>query len=96
MLDHSSATAYDVQFEVPLQVQGFFLAGVEGLLHLRDALPSEQRLVDDAGPSQEEDVTGNNVAILGATWDGMEGVDKYCVAMDDPSERGKGGEMLQR
>ena len=65
---------YDVQFEVPLQVQGFFLAGVEGLLHLRDALPSEQRLVDDAGPSQEEDVTGNNVAILGATWRGGGGV----------------------
>ena len=70
MLDHSSAAADDVQFEVPLQVQGFFLAAVEGLLHLRDALPSEQRLVDDAGPSQEEDVTGNNVAILGATWRG--------------------------
>ena len=78
MLDHSSAAAYDVQFEVPLQAQGFFLAGVEGFLHLRDALPSEQRLVDDAGPSQEEDVTGNNVAILGATWRGGGGGGVLC------------------
>ena len=93
MLDHSSAAAYDVQFEVPLQVQGFFLAGVEGLLHLRDALPSEQRLVDDAGPSQEEDVTGNNVAILGATW---RGGGRSTVLQWMTQVKAGGGEMLQR
>ena len=68
VLDDPRSSADDVETSISSEVQDLSGRGrVKWLLHLRDRLPRQERLVDDAGSLDEEDVTGYNVIVLGTT-----------------------------